>query len=195
MAAWRAGWWIMDWICIEPNGAVLYFNRTNGLPSDWIRALCEDREGNLWVGTGNGLAVLREGKVATVNPPDQWQGRGLLSVTSTRNGALWIGTEGAGLVPPEPRKVETLRHGDGVSNLFVWSRFRRCAGSDLGGHVGWRNVRSTGRTFRTPPGLEDDTVPMLRCFRAGGGHVDRYRDRPDRTTKGAKWSVTGATKA
>jgi ligand-binding sensor domain-containing protein len=46
---------------IFPGQGSLQFCRTNGFPDDWITgSLCEDREGNLWVGTGNsGLAMLR----------------------------------------------------------------------------------------------------------------------------------------
>ena len=175
---------------IEPNGAVLYFNRTNGLPSDWIRALCEDREGNLWVGTGNGLAVLREGKVATVNPPDQWQGRGLLSVTSTRNGALWIGTEGAGLYRLNQGEWKHFGAAEGVSNLFVWAVSEDGQGRIWAGTWGAGMFVQQGERFERPPGLEDDTVPMLALLQGGledtwigteiglihyeGGKVERY---------------------
>jgi hypothetical protein len=71
---------------------------TNGFSSDWVNALCEDREGNLWVGTGNGgLAMLRTVNVKTLTPPDQWQGRAVLGIAVGADGALWVGTEGAGL--------------------------------------------------------------------------------------------------
>ena len=36
----------------DPNGAVLQFTRKDGLSSDWVRAVCEDSEGDLWVGFG-----------------------------------------------------------------------------------------------------------------------------------------------
>ena len=35
---------------IGPKGEVALFNRASGFSSDWLRCLCEDREGNLWVG-------------------------------------------------------------------------------------------------------------------------------------------------
>ena len=80
------------------SGNVLHFGRTNGFPSDGVTSLLEDGEGNLWAGTsGGGLAVVRPSKIQTIEPPDQWQGRAVLSVTASRNGSLWIGTEGAGL--------------------------------------------------------------------------------------------------
>ena len=56
------------------------------------------RKRNLWAGTGGGgLVILRPNNIETVSPPDQWQGRAVLSVCPGRDDALWIGTEGAGL--------------------------------------------------------------------------------------------------
>jgi len=94
-------------------------NRTNGLPQDWIHSLKEDREKNLWVGTGGGLALLRERKVTMLSPPDEWQGRPVLSIARAQDGAIWAATEGAGI----------YRFKDGgwsqfpVANPFVWSVF------------------------------------------------------------------------
>src|ERR1035441_750652 len=82
---------------LAPGAEPLHFARTNGLSHDWVRSLCEDREGNLWVGTGGGLDVLRQPKVEMLNPPDDWQGRAFLSFIVRPQGDSWIGTEGAGL--------------------------------------------------------------------------------------------------
>ncbi len=39
---------------LRPQAESLHFSQTNGCPHDWIRCLCEDREGTLWAGAGNG---------------------------------------------------------------------------------------------------------------------------------------------
>ena len=83
---------------IFPQRGMVHFDRAHGFPNNWVRTLCEDREGTLWVGTGTGgLVAPRPSRVATLNAPDEWQGANVLSITSARNGAMWIGTEGAGL--------------------------------------------------------------------------------------------------
>ncbi len=106
-------------LALDPAGGWSNLNRTNGLPQDWVSSLAEDREGNIWVGTHGGLALLRERKVRMQNPPDDWQGRPVLSITRARDGTVWAATEGAGV----------YRFKDGVwshfalENPFVWSVF------------------------------------------------------------------------
>ena len=70
-------------ILIFPRRGVVHFDRAHGFPNNWVRTLCEDREGTLWVGTGTGgLVALRPSRVATLNAPDDWQGANVLSITS-----------------------------------------------------------------------------------------------------------------
>ena len=83
---------------LSTNGEHQQFTRQNGLSHDWIRCLCEDREGNIWVGTGGGgLAALRTRNVEMIKVPDDWEGRSILAVTPSAEGGIWVGTEGAGL--------------------------------------------------------------------------------------------------
>jgi len=73
-------------------------DEANGLSHNWAYCLYEDREGNIWVGTGNGgLNVLYPRRVTMVNAPDNWQSSAVLSVSPRAAGGLWIGTEGAGV--------------------------------------------------------------------------------------------------
>src|ERR1051325_3881969 len=107
---------------ITPNKELLQFNRTNGFPQNWIRSMCEDREGNLWVGAGSaGMVVLREGKVATLNPPDHWQGRTVTSLSGHDEKDMWIATEGAGLYHLKDGLWEQFAETAGIANSFVWS--------------------------------------------------------------------------
>ncbi|MBB5220056.1 ligand-binding sensor domain-containing protein [Treponema rectale] len=50
--------------CIGKDDSVRKFSTLDGLPNNSIRDLCEDREGNIWVGTSSGIALISpEGKV------------------------------------------------------------------------------------------------------------------------------------
>ncbi len=106
----------------SPAEGFRQFWRKTGFPSDWVNALCEDREGNLWAGTGNGgLAMLRAVNVKTIGPPDQWQGRAVLGIAAGKDGSLWAGTEGAGLYRFFGRDWTHFDAASGLMNYYVWS--------------------------------------------------------------------------
>ena len=154
---------------ISRDGHIRSFNHTNGLASDWVRALCQDREGDLWVGTGSGLAALRNGDVVTVNAPDYWQNRTVLSVTTGRDDSLWVGTEGAGLYRLKNGRWDRFGVGDGISNLFVWSVLGDDQGKLWAGTWGGGLYVQNGDRFKRPAGLEDITTAMTALLRADDG--------------------------
>lgn len=122
---------------IPPKGETLHFDRTNGLSHNWVRCLWEDREGDLWAGTGTGLSMLRQSNLTTVSPPDAWQGCAVLSVTTGQDESLWIGTEGAGIY--HWRNGLWSHFGfenSGLKNSFVWSVAEDVQGQLLAGTWG-----------------------------------------------------------
>ena len=76
------------------QGRVDVFTPAEGLSGDSVRALYEDREGNIWVGTEEGLDRFRELAVTTVSTrqglPDDYT----VSVLPAREGSVWFGSEG-----------------------------------------------------------------------------------------------------
>jgi signal transduction histidine kinase/ligand-binding sensor domain-containing protein len=153
---------------VDPGGAVLKLCRTNGLPTDWISCVCEDREGNLWIGTGgNGLLTVRPGNVTTLNPPDQWNGRPVTSLAAGHDGALWVGTEGAGLY--------RWQHGDwshygidaGISNLFIWSICEEPTGTLRVGTWGGGLMTSHGDKFDFLDFGVEPIPPITALFSSG----------------------------
>jgi signal transduction histidine kinase len=155
---------------LQPNAPRLHFNQENGFPHDWIRCLCEDREGTLWVGAGNGgLVALRRGKVQMLEPPDNWQGRVPLSTAVAHDGSVWVTTEGAGLYQYLNGRWNHFTESAGLANDFVWcvsedSQQRLWAGTWGSGMF----IKKSGR-FLTPPGMENITVPMAALFQAHDG--------------------------
>jgi signal transduction histidine kinase/ligand-binding sensor domain-containing protein len=148
-----------------PNGQFLNLCRTNQLPSDWISSLCEDREGNLWIGTGgSGLFMIHQANMLALNPSDQWQERPVLCVTSGKNGALWVGTEGAGLYRLQDGQWSHYGVEAGIANLFVWSVCEDAAshlwiGTWDGGLLG----RTGDRFDPVPAGAATTRVTALFC--------------------------------
>jgi len=144
----------------QTNAPPLHFNHLNGLPSDWILSLCEDREGNIWCGTGAGLAVIRPGNLETVSPPDKWKGCPVLSVLPTSDGALWVGTEGAGLYRLQNGDWTQFGFDQGLRNSYVWSLAADRAGKVLAGTWGGGLFAQKNDAFDFPPGLENILSPM-----------------------------------
>src|SRR5258708_16722455 len=82
---------------IAEGNPPMHFCRTNGLAHDWVRSICEDTEGDIWVATGGGLDTLRPRKVRMLDAPDHWQGRAVLALASLPDGSAWFGIESYGL--------------------------------------------------------------------------------------------------
>jgi signal transduction histidine kinase/ligand-binding sensor domain-containing protein len=152
-----------------PDCSLLYINRTNGLPSDWVRCLCEDREGNLWVGTGNGLVMLHAGMATTVNSPDRWQGRTILSVGKAQDDTLWIGTEGAGLYHMKQEDWTHFDTAQGISNLFVWTVSEDAQGHAWAGTWGGGLLVQNHDRFERVPAFGNNMTPVFALLQVTDG--------------------------
>ena len=156
---------------LTPGLQPLHFSRTNGLSHDWVRSLCEDHEGNIWIGTGAGLATLRARKVKMLSPPDGWQGRAVLSFSLTTDSAAWIGTEGAGLYNYQQGKWDRFTESSGLGNLFVWSVLQTKRGELLAGTWGGGLLIHRGTRFEAQEPLNSITAPVLSLYEARGGEL------------------------
>lgn len=94
------------------------FNRSSvkELGNNGVRALCEDRQGALWIGTnGGGLARFRAGRFESSGVGDS--GRTISAIVPDPDGGVWLATQGDG-----------LRH---VSASGAWSALTRADGLPL----------------------------------------------------------------
>ena len=70
------------------------FSTADGLPPNAVRALAEDVNSNLWIGTdGGGVFSLRDGKISAANAPV----KDISCLLADQDGGLWAGTSGHGL--------------------------------------------------------------------------------------------------
>jgi signal transduction histidine kinase/ligand-binding sensor domain-containing protein len=156
---------------LPPNSTPLHFTRTNGLSHDWIRSLCEDREGNLWIGTGGGLDTLRARKVKMLNAPDGWQGRAVLSFAVEPDGTAWVGTEGAGLYRRRGSEWTVFSEAQGLRNLFVWSVLETRRGELFVGTWGGGLFLKTNEMFESSGELSKITAPIVSLFEGRQGEL------------------------
>jgi signal transduction histidine kinase/ligand-binding sensor domain-containing protein len=153
----------------QTNTPALHLDHINGLPSDWVISLWEDRERNLWCGTGAGLVVIRPSNLETISPPDKWKGRPLLSVLPAPDDALWIGTEGAGLYRLQNGGWTNFNPDQGIRNPYVWSLAADSAGRIWAGTWGGGLYVQKDDSFDYAPGLENFRPPIYGLLFLGDG--------------------------
>ena len=67
------------------------FTPAEGLSDGSVNALFEDREGNIWVATDDGLDRFRDFAVPTISIQQGLSSRGVSSIVIARDGSLWVG--------------------------------------------------------------------------------------------------------
>jgi signal transduction histidine kinase/sugar lactone lactonase YvrE len=68
------------------------FAQPDGLSGDGVANLFEDREGNIWVATVNGLDRFRDFAVSTISAKQGLSNDRVLSVLAGSDGSVWLGT-------------------------------------------------------------------------------------------------------
>jgi diguanylate cyclase (GGDEF)-like protein len=116
---------------LKPPGraALQRWGVENGLPSNVVNTVLEDREKNVWVGTDIG-GLARLSGTAVINHTER-QGLPSACVFGITQGdtpdSLWLGTLRGAVhyrVRPQPQVLETIRAGDGLGNEWVWKVLR-----------------------------------------------------------------------
>lgn len=147
-----------------PGSSPLHFDRRDGLSHDWVRALCEDHEGNLWVGTGGGFDSLRRRRVRMLNEPNGWRGCRVSSFQVLSDGTAWVGSEGAGLYRYAQGTWSAFTESSGLSNLFVWSVLETSAHRLLVGTWGGGLFAREGERFVLPLEFTNIISPVVSLF-------------------------------
>ena len=147
------------------GGKTVHLDRASGLPQNWVRFLFQDREGNVWFGSGSsGLVSIHPTAFSKLTAPDQWGGRTVLSVAAGRHGGLWVGTEGAGLYHFRRGNWKQYTGDDGLVNPFVWAvtedkDSRVWAGNWIGGPYRLENDR-----FVRIEGMDTASGPLTALY-------------------------------
>jgi ligand-binding sensor domain-containing protein/signal transduction histidine kinase len=74
------------------QGKIDVFARSDGLSGDFVRRLFEDREGNVWVATNDGLDCFRDFAVPTISVKQGLSNATVGSVLAASDGSVWLGT-------------------------------------------------------------------------------------------------------
>lgn len=106
----RGGLWVAGGVpyLVDPLGYVLWrydveagrwdrFTDAQGYAGGGVKAMCEDRQGRVWLGTDRGLLRFREGGFENVSAVTGLGEESVGAICEDRHGDLWIGVAGGGL--------------------------------------------------------------------------------------------------
>jgi len=74
------------------QGRTDVFAQSDGLSSNAVKSLFEDREGNIWVSTTAGLDLFREYAIPTISVKQGLSSPLVVCVLAARDGSVWLGT-------------------------------------------------------------------------------------------------------
>lgn len=94
---WLATYSKLGLVKYAPDGSIKTFTRKNGLPHERTRVVMESSDGSIYVGTRDGLAIIRNDKVV-----QKYTGRDGLANPQVlclleANGYIYVGTDGGGI--------------------------------------------------------------------------------------------------
>jgi signal transduction histidine kinase/ligand-binding sensor domain-containing protein len=153
-----------------------HFDHTNGLSGDFVNTLAEDREGNIWVVTTQGVDRFADMPVASVSFAEGLCAPEAASVLAARDGSIWTGGDGA-LTRLHEGRVTCFRTGrdlpgSQVTSLFEDHAGRLWVGLDQGLWVHdngrFRQVtRPDGRPLGIVTGIAEDAERRIWIAAAG----------------------------
>lgn len=109
------------------DGRVDSFRSADGLSSDTANHFYEDREGNLWVATTEGIDCFRNTRVVSFSTREGLGANEINAVLAARDGRVWFGNHNA-LESLQAGRVRSLRAKDGLPGRQVTALLEDHAG-------------------------------------------------------------------
>lgn len=129
------------------------YNTKDGLSSNVILSSFEDREGNLWFGTGfGGVCKFNKSsnKFETINKEGGLAGDVVFAISDDKDGNMWFGTkEGASKYDPVAKTFRNYNIADGLGGNNVYRIFKDSRGNLWFGALGGNLSMYDGTTFKS----------------------------------------------
>jgi len=152
------------------HGKMETFTSANGLSSNLVLSVFEDREGSMWIGTeAGGLNLLKSKKFNTYTTREGLPNDLVKAIYQDPQGGIWIGSNGGGLTLFKNGKFTTWTTRDGLSSDVVLSLAGDATGTIwIGTPDGLNRFRDgTFQTFTFADGLSNDLVRSVFVDRSG----------------------------
>ena len=174
------------------------FTTRDGLSENVVRAIAEDADGNLWVGTENhGLNFFKDGKFISYQASENGlPGDNISCLYADKDGVLWVGTSGHGLARFQNGKWTRYSTENGLASDSISYLIEDAAGDLwLGSNMGLMRIQKkslndfangTTNFFSCRTFTETDGLPTREC--TGGSQPAAIRAHDGKlffpTTKG-----------
>jgi signal transduction histidine kinase/ligand-binding sensor domain-containing protein len=152
-------------------------NEEPASPGHTVTAVHEDRAGNIWFGTTEGLAVLRRGRLVRYGAGEGLPHGFVYFIFEDRAGTVWVGTRG-GLTRIKDGAVATLTRRNGFPADAARTMWEDRDGNLWVGTLGQGLLRLSGDrfvSFTSRDGLSNDHVTCLHEDREGNLWVGTQR--------------------
>ena len=107
---------------------VEHYGRTEGLSSDTVGALFEDRERIIWAATTNGIDSFRDPRIVTFSASEGLAKDAVVGVLASHDGTIWVANSGS-LDHVINGSVSSIRTGNGLPGHQVTSMIEDRAGN------------------------------------------------------------------
>ena len=111
------------------GNTVEHYGRAEGLSSDTVNDLFEDREGILWATTTNGIDSFRDPQITTFSASEGLALDAVLGVTASRDGSIWVANGDSLDHIDKNGTVSSIRWGKGLPGDQVSSMLEDRAGN------------------------------------------------------------------
>ena len=105
-----------------------HYGRTDGLSSDSVNLLFEDREGVIWAGTSNGIDAFRDPRVTTFSSSEGLAKDGAAGLLASSDGSIWVANDGS-LDRIDKTGISSIHSGAGLPGHQVTSLLEDRAGN------------------------------------------------------------------
>src|SRR5262245_10644041 len=122
------------------------YTSKDGLPASAVCCFCEDREGNLWIGTmESGLLRLRDGRFTRYTTADGLSSNRISAIHQDREGVIWIGTVDNGLNRMSKQIITTYSAANGLAANNTYPVYEDAGGTMWIGSWGGMTKIENGR--------------------------------------------------
>ncbi len=120
-----------------PSQAIMsVWTDREGLPSNSIMDVLQDKKGYIWLASYDGLVRFNGYQFKTFSPSDGFTGKSARVLALAPDGALWIGTNAAGLYVYQNGQFRSYGKADGLPDLSVRAIAFDASGAVLVGTAG-----------------------------------------------------------